>query len=417
MSELNQKSGKFFYGWVNVAIAFLVMFFTVGVVVTAYSATSMYVIADWGITNTQNSTLINVRTITGIISMALAATYYKKLSTRIGLFIGVALGAVAYVLFALADGMLLGVPAMFLAGVSHGLSGMYGLTIVVENWFVKKRGTVLGILTTASGFTTMIMPQLLVKIVEAYSLRVSFWIVAAMFAAVAAIVLFFLKEAPASGIRYGENEAVEESTRKRTVSEAYKPRMAHCIFMLLSCFMIGPICYTQGQVRTLAYTTVGFDAATAAGFLSTYGLFIIIGKLIFGWINDRVPMRKMTCIWFGLVAVSHIILANTGAAWFNSFWAQAANILYSLGGPICTVGLSLYGIELAKSGDTKAWIRNYLVVYNIGGLVFTQLAGIIADKTGNYSAVFYMLAVCGVVGAVFSQLAYSGAYKEAKKVE
>lgn len=140
-----------------------------------------------------------------------------------------------------------------------------------------------------------------------------------------------------------------------------------------------------------------------------------IGKLMFEWINDRVPMRKMTCIWFGLVAVSHIILANTGAAWFNSFWAQAANILYSLGGPICTLGPSLYGIELAISGDTKAWIRNYLVVYNIGGLVFTQLAGIIADKTGNYSAIFYMLAVCGVVGAVFSQLAYSGAYKEAKK--
>ncbi len=418
MNEIQKNpSGKFFYGWVNVIIAFVVMFFTVGVVVTAYSATSMYVIADWGITNTQNSTLINVRTISGIIAMALAATYYKKLPTRIGLFIGVALGAVAYVILALADGLTLGVPAMILAGISHGLSGMYGLTIVIDNWFVKKKSVVLGILTTASGFTTMIMPKLLVKIVESASLQASFWIVAVMFAVVAFIVILFLKEKPAEGGRYGEGEELVETNRKRVVSEAYKPTMAQCVFMLIACLMIGPICYTQGQVRTLAYTTVGFDASTAAGFLATYGLFIIIGKLIFGWVNDRVPMRKATSFWFLLVGVSHLILANTGAGWFNGFWAQAANILYSLGGPICTVGLSLYGIELAKGGDTKNWIRNYLVIYNVGGLVFTQLAGIIADKTGNYSAVFYMLAACAVVGGIFAQLAYSGAYREAKKDE
>ena len=411
---VNNQSGKFFYGWINVIIAFIVMFFTVGVVVTAYSATSMYVIQDWGITNTQNSTLINARTISAIISMALAATYYKKLPVRIGLFIGIALGAVAYVILALAHSMTLGIPAMILAGVCHGLSGMYGLTMVVENWFVKKKSLVLGILTTASGFTTMIMPKLLVKIVETASLQTSFWIVAVMFAVLAVIVLLFLKEAPADGVRYGEGEDIKDGS-KRTISETYKPSMAHCIFMLIACLMIGPICYSQGQFRTLAFTSVGYEPSVAAGFLATYGLFIIIGKLIFGWVNDRIPMRKMTMVWFLLVGVSHLIMANTAAGWFNGAWAQVANILYSLGGPICTVGLSLYGIELAHAGDTKAWIRNYLVVYNIGGLIFTQLSGILADKTGNYSVVFYMFAICAVIGAVFSQLSYSGAFKAAKE--
>lgn len=412
----NNKSGSFFYGWINVVIAFVVMFFTVGVIVTAYSATSMYVISDWGISNTENSLLINARTITAIIAMALAATYYKRIPLRIGLFIGIALGALAYVLFALAKGMSLGIPAMILAGISHGLSGMYGLTIVIENWFVKKKSLVLGILTTASGFTTMIMPKLLVQIVETTSLQTSFWIVAAMFAAVALIVLIFLRDAPADGIRYGEGDAINntENVKKRTASEEYKPNLTHCIFMMIACLMIGPICYSQGQVRTLAFTTVGFDASTAAGFLATYGLFIIIGKLIFGWVNDRIPMRKMTIVWFLLVGISHLILANTGAGWFNGTWAQVANILYSVGGPICTVGLSLYGIELAYKNDTKAWIRNYLVIYNIGGLIFTQIAGIIADMTGNYSAVFYLFAVCAVIGAVFSLLAYNGAYLNCK---
>ena len=39
-----------------------------------------------------------------------------------------------------------------------------------------------------------------------------------------------------------------------------------------------------------------------------------------------------------------------------------------------------------------------------------------ADATGNYSLCFWILAALSVVGAVFAQLAYSGAYKRYNKL-
>ena len=186
--------------------------------------------------------------------------------------------------------------------------------------------------------------------------------------------------------------------------------------MMIACFIIGAICYVQGQIRTLNLTTVGWSAADAAAALAPYGAFIIIGKLIYGPISDRWSQGKIGWIFFMLVGISHAIFALAPYDFFNYTLVIVNVILYSLGGPICTIGLALYGIELAKDGDTVKWIRNYLVVYNIAPIVLTPLAGMSADATGNYSLCFWILAALSVVGAVFAQLAYSGAYKRYNKL-
>ena len=182
-----QENKKLYYGWVISIICFLVMFFTVGATTTCFSAVSAFVVEKWGITQTQVTSLITMRTTVCVIAMYLCGIYYKKLSLRVGLTIGVALGAVGYAVFALANGMTGGYIAMFIIGLSAGFGGMYAISILAERWFFKKRGLVLGIVTTASGFTTMIMPKLISNIVEKASLAMSFWVSAAMFAAVAVL--------------------------------------------------------------------------------------------------------------------------------------------------------------------------------------------------------------------------------------
>lgn len=408
----NRKESNAYY-FVIAALAFVIMFFAVGVAVTAYSATSYYVIEQWGITNTQNSLLITVRVLTAIIAMYLTGIYYKKLSLRVGLSIGLLLGAAGYVVFALGSSMMYGYVAMTLIGFSHGFAGMIAISLIVERWFVKNRGLILGIVTTASGFTTMIFPPLLVKMVKSFSLQFTFWVVAGMFALLAIASFFIVRDRPEDigMVRYGEGEAIE-TKKKRVVTEKYSPSNFHLGLMLVVCFLVGAMCYSQGQFRTLAFTTVGWTPERAAVALSTYGLAVIIGKLIYGPVTDKVPMRKCTVIFFLFIAASHVLLASAGAPWFNEFWAHFANLLYGIGGPVCTVGMALYGYEMCKNNDTTTWVRNYTVVYNIGALVFNPIAGVLADATGTYSIAFYMFAATAVLAAICSQIAYSGAHKK-----
>lgn len=409
--EREKKQGWLYYG-VVAALSFVIVFFAVGVAVTAYSATSYYVIEQWKISNTQNSMLVTVRTLAGIVAMYLTSTYYKKISLRTGLALGLLMGAAGYVVFALGNQMVFGYVAMVLIGFSHGFSGMIAVSMIVERWFAKSRGMVLGIVTTASGFTTMIFPPLLVKMVEKHSLSFTFWMVAMMFAILAVLSFLLIKNYPGDIglLPYGEGEE-EIKKEKRVITEKYDPNNFQLALMLVVSFLIGAMCYSQGQVRTLAFTSVGWTADRAAIALSSYGLFVIIGKLIYGTVTDKVPMRKCAAVFFILIAISHVLLGMAGADWFNEFWAHAANFIYGLGGPVCTIGLSLYGYEMCKNGDTTSWIRNYTVVYNVGALVFNPIAGALADATGNYSVAFFLFAGTAVAAAVCVQIAYSGAYK------
>lgn len=65
------KSSMSVRHWMVAVLAFLLCFFSVGAIVTAYSTMSALVMEQWGINNTQNGTMITVRTITAVIAMYL----------------------------------------------------------------------------------------------------------------------------------------------------------------------------------------------------------------------------------------------------------------------------------------------------------------------------------------------------------
>ena len=412
-----KKGGNIRYILVAV-LAFFLCFFSVGAIVTAYSTTSYYVMQEWGINNTQNGTMTMVRTIFAVIAMYLCSIYYRKLPIRIGLPIGLLLGAVGYAIFAVASDVVLGNVAMAILGLAHGLSGMYAVTLLVNRWFVKRKGLVLGIVTTGPGFTTMIMPPMLVYLVDHVSLAFTFWVVAAIFAVLAVLAFLLVVNYPADvGMTaYGDGEVIEEK-KTRTVTDRFAPTKGHLALMLLTAFLIGPICYTQGQLRTLAFTSNGWSIDAAATATALYGLMVIIGKLIYGPITDRWSFRKSTIPFFLILGASHVMLAMAGQGWFNMFAAQVANFLYGVGGPVCTVGLALYGIEMSPKGQQEKWASYYLVSYNVGALIFNQIAGIMADAAGgSYNGVFIMFAIFSVIAGLTSQIAYSGAYKNYQRL-
>lgn len=413
-------ANKTSYGrhWAIAVLSFLLVFFAVGAIVTAYSTTSYYVMEEWGINNTQNGIMITVRTLAAVAAMYFAQFYYKKLSLKIGLPVSLIMGALGYAIFAVANNLSLGLVAMVVLGLSHGLAGMYAVTLLVNRWFIKRKGLVLGVVTTGSGFTTMIFPPLLVKLVESFSLSLTFWAVAVMFAVLAVVAFFVVANYPEDiGLTaMGAGEALE-AKKVRAVSDKFAPAKSHLVLMLVTAFIIGPVCYSQGQFRTLVFTSNGWSVAAAAAATSTYGLMVIIGKLIYGPVTDRWSFRKCTVPFFLILAVSHVMLSLSGAVWFNQFFATIANVLYGLGGPVCTIGLALYSIEMAPEGQSEKWASYYLVAYNVGALIFNQLCGVMADAAGNnYNAVFMMFAALCVVAAITSQLAYSGAYKRYKKL-
>ena len=409
---MTQKKTGFHYGWVMAFVGMLAMFFAAGAVSTAFSTISAYIKEVWGISHTESSMLITVRTAGSIVAVALSGIYFKKIPIRWGLGLAMVMGAVGFAML-LPQNLMIGYVGMFIMGCCRGFGGTVGVAILVNNWFKKYRGTVLSACSLGSGFTSAIFPVLITGIVEKYDLNAALLAISVVFCVIGALCFLLARQSPEEmGLeRVGEHEEVNEEKKTiKLADEKYDPSNFHCILMMIACFLVAAFTYTQGSFRTIHLTTLGWDKTTAAVAVSFYGLWVTLGKIPYGPLCDKFSMRKLNIIFVSMSVLTHVCYAFCGD---SVLMANIAGILYGLSGPICTIGLQLFGFELAKGGDTVTWIKNYSLIYNIGGLIWTPLTGVIADITGDYSAAYLMYAVCAAIALVLIQISYNGAHKRA----
>lgn len=415
-----KKSSGFHYAWVIGVMSFLTLFVTIGMIVSAFAIHASYIVDEWGITKQQYSTMISVRQVAAVVSMYLCGVYYKKFSYRMGLTVGVLLGAVGSAIFGLSHGFAMGCVGAVFAGLSHGLAGMIAISVLIGNWFKKHRGLMLGAVAAASGFTTLVMPKIYVRIIEATSLNTEFFVEAIFYLVFAALIFLLVRDTPEEkGLKvYGEEEEVKEKGSARREMPKCAPTMFHQACILIMCFLIGGFSYSCTTNLSIAYTSAGFTTDAAASLLSIFGFALLIGKFLYGWISDRVPQQKATFLFFGCYILCEVLV--TQATNLNFGLQVVAVCAVGLAGALATSGLAIFAIDMSTKETYAKWVRYYMVVYNIGAVVWNPIVGRLADKTGNYSVSFAMLAVLALLGLILTQTAYIGAqarYKRLSKQE
>lgn len=411
-----EKAHKAHYAWVIGVVSFITIFLTIGVAVASFSAISYYLIEDWGITHAQNSFLITVRILASIVGMYLSKMYYKRFSLRMGIAMGLFMGACGYTIFALGHNMVAGIIGITLIGASTGFSGMIGVSMLVKNWFHKNCGLVLGLCSAASGFTTILLPPTIVQIAKNVSVQAAFWALTVCFAVVGLLVLLLCRNTPEEmGLqKYGAGETVKTKA-KPVMEHPYAPSNLHLAFMLASAFLVGGLGYAPSTIRTLNFTTAGWTAEAAALAVSAYGFLNMVAKIAYGKVCDVVPQKKCAAFYYLTAVVGNILMSLILLPFFNFGWGIFGEVLQAIGAPVGTVGLSLFALDMCKDGDYGTWVRNYTMAYNIGALVFTPVAGISADMTGNYALAFAIFAACGIVATILTQIAYNGAAANYKR--
>src|SRR5215210_2937417 len=90
-------------------------------------------------------------------------------------------------------------------GVGTGLVAMVLAATIVNRWFVRRRGMVLGVLTASASTGQLVFLPMLAQITARYGWRVSVLVVAGIVAGLIPLVALLLRESPESmGLRaYG----------------------------------------------------------------------------------------------------------------------------------------------------------------------------------------------------------------------
>lgn len=395
------KKDKIFYGWWVVLGCVLITTTMVPPIMSLSNKFLIQVTTDMGISRSA-FTLAN--TILQGLGIFISPLVSKKLATgnmkKIQSFsiIGFVL---AYASYSLAQSAIHLYISAFFIGIFYLNSTIIPVSIMVTNWFVKKRGLAMSIAMAGIGLGGTIFSPLVTFFLDSYGWRNTYQIMALIILVVALPTsLFLLKKRPEEmGLQpYGAGEQIVASAniKKPTacVSLSVKDSRVHLFFWLMLIGMLANGLINSGALGHFPPAMEELHgAALQATIISMYSLIGIAGKLILGWINDKFGITASTtfgCVMFALAFVFMLLGDNSAMLYMMAIVFGLGNAIGTVTPPLITS--AIFGTE--KYGEAYG-IANSAT--QIGLSLGSLMVASIYDITQSYQFAWILLLALTIV--------------------
>ena len=397
------------YAWIVAALTFLTL-----LVVAGIRATPAVLIVplekNFGWSRDQITLAVSI----GLALFGLMGPFAAAAMQRFGLrrtmvaallLLAAAMGGSAFVTTPLGLILTWGV----LAGIGTGTMAMVLGVTVVNRWFDKNRGSVLGLLTASTATGSLVfLPVLTWFIDRGDDWRVVVYIVAGAALALIALVLMLMPERPAEvGLfRYGATHAdTSDATRTNPLAAAFgalaTASKSGTFWLLFATFFVCGLS-TNGLIGThmIAFCADnGIPETRAAGLLMLMGIFDILGTTASGWLSDRYDSRVLLCVYYGLRGLSLLYLPWSD---FSIGSLGLFTVFYGLDWiatvpPTVRLTTDRFGAQLSPL--VYGWIG---AGHQLGAATAAYGAGVLRVQTNHYVEAFLVAGAACLVAAVMA---------------
>ncbi len=378
---------KFFYGYIVVAAAFVIMTLAWG------SNRSFGVFVDpilkefgWTRAAVSGSFTINCL-VMGVLTLV-AGRLTDRLGPR---------------LIVIVCGLLLGISYLLTSRVQSayefyvfygviGGAGMSGLLTplmsAVVRWFSSRRSLMSGILVAGPGVGNMAVPMVCSFLILSLGWRISFFVLGIVVLTVILSAALLIRRDPAElGLTpYGAVEGVTSPSNSErtglTLQQAMQTRQFWLINVLSFCdlFLINVV-----VVHIVIHAIdLKIPSTRAASVLSLAAGMSIPGRIIMGGIADRIGNRKaLTFCLATSVSAFALLLFARGIGMLYLFAGLYGVSLWSTGAIVSPLIAELFGLK------SHATLYSFAVFASaIGSAVGPIVAGLLFDIAGNYNLAF-----------------------------
>ena len=297
-----------------------------------------------------------------------------------------------------------------LIGLGTGSMALVFAATVADQWFHKRRGLVVGILTAGSATGQLVFLPFIALLVTDQGWRQASLLVAGGALLVVPLVLIFLRNHPVDiGMTpYGaaETYVYEPPARGNAVKLALatlrRATKVRTFWALVAGFAICGAT-TNGLIGTHFIPSAhdhGLPETTAAGLLAIVGIFDIIGTIASGWLTDRVNPRILLAVYYagrglGLLVLPFLLSATVQPPLFIFVVIYGLDWVATVP-PTVALCREIFG----KDGPIVfGWV---FASHQVGAAIAATVAGVIRDQTGQYTAAWFGAAGLCLVAAVVS---------------
>lgn len=353
---------------------------------------------DLGIGMGDLTLYFSVSAIVTMLYLPVAGNLIAKYNIRIILIISIICEAGAYIAFSFMNS----VWGWYLFAVPLAFGGIF-ITLIagpvlISQWFKKRSGLALGILTATGGLFGAFSQPLVGNFIANQGWRFAYMAIGltAIIITIPVILLLIKKMNPNKGhTPYGiietntENKEAMQSLHNQGISMAVAKKSAAFYALLLFLFCLTSISSFTMHIPTYLVNQ-GHEQTFVANIMGMYMLGVVLGALIIGFINDKLGTIKATILSMicGLASVSLLLFASS-----NSVTIVIALILFAF----VTSGIGILAPSLTLS---LFGYREYSKIYStaslglaVAAIVALPAYGYIFQLTGSYSGGLYAILV------------------------
>ncbi|MFQ5567536.1 MAG: MFS transporter [Paracoccaceae bacterium] len=387
-------------GYWSVAVTFVTLALAYGI----WYAYSLFLVALLGEFGWSRSLLAGAFSVFVLVHGCLSPVL-GWLGDRIGPRRLVLAGAVILSLALVADGAITRAWHLYLTfgvltAVGVATVGWVPAVVLVQRWFPRRLGLVIGITGSGVGVGIFLVVPLSQVLIEWLGWRAAFRALGGLTALwMLPATLALLRDPPASALAQAAAAGAASGARAGPPEMTLPAALRTLLFWLFAAtHLLGSFCAQMLLVHQAAYLVDhGLPAIMAASVISVVGITSIVAKTGGGWLSDTLGRRVVYTLGIGCV-LSSIGALGVVAVAPRAIFAYVYAVLIGLGYPV-TASLMPAVVGDRFRGRHFGSIFGTLQLFTaLGGASGPWAAGQIFDVTGSYRTAFIAAAGAALLG-------------------
>ncbi|MCK9356302.1 MAG: MFS transporter [Dehalococcoidia bacterium] len=402
-----QRKPRVFYGYWLIVVTFTFLVLCIGCGSFAFSLFVRPLEASFGWGRGEVMAGFTIFFVTMGIASPVVGRFVDRYGARLVIPVGAVVMGLGFALVSRMSDLWLFYVSYVIIGLGGAGMGQVPSSAIISNWFKKRRGTAIGLMSAGVGAGGFLIAPLVAWLIPEFGWRTAYFSMAVIIWVVAIpLSLLVVRTRPSEMGLYPDG-----TTTPPELAAGAQGRAAEVQSFTLkqaartSTFWLIAVSYFFGCFSSMGLTQapvpfledIGYPTQMAAAAIGMMGVGSAVGKAVFGWLCDKMHPKKAWAIGQAMEACAALILININADSPVIFiWVFALLLGLGMGAWLPTLsmltstnfGLLFYGavfgaVNMAQSAGTAT------------GPFF---AGLMYDATGTYYWVFVTFASLFAVG-------------------
>jgi len=261
--------------------------------------------------------------------------------------------------------------------------------VLLSRWFDKSRGKAMGFAYLGIGIGGAVVPLLSRRLTDATGWHGALCVLGILMIVVALPMAYFVKESPQE---LGE---VKKPVAPLVPISHILRNPAFYLLALGSMCSIGAVGGTNQHLKLFLSLDQHYSQGNAAKIISLVLTFSIAGRLLMGWLADRMAKKYVMLLIYVLIASAIPLLFVASSP--GAMYAFAAVFGLGLGGEYMII--PLMAAELFGTKSLGRLMGIVLTADGVAEATSPMFVGYLRDKSGSYHTGFWVLIGIALLGA------------------